>query len=268
MTNDQNQSKHVSAGEGWQWFVTAIRAVRFDAFRLFLITFLYMCAMAVLSLLPTVGPVFAAVFMPFGTVMLGYGTRDALMGVQPGLAGFKDGFRDPKVRNNLFMIGMVFGFILITLNMLYGMLSASDLAQWKIDEQNRVDWKSVATHFPWKAIFIVTVLYIPCLMATWFSPLLVIEKKMSWGKSLFYSFFGCLKNLLPILLLGIILITAVSGMIMITSELVGLLGLAGVELYLYVPVVFICTTTVYCTYWPMYVSLFGSTRSDDPDSQS
>jgi hypothetical protein len=44
------------------------------------------------------------------------------------------------------------------------------------------------------AILLAMVLYLPVLMAFWFAPVLVAWHDMSATKSLFYSFFACLRN--------------------------------------------------------------------------
>lgn len=262
MSNDSNRSKHVPIGEGWNWFVIAILAARKQLFRLFLFVMFYTLTMGFLSVLPVIGVVFAALFMPFGTILLGYGVRDALHDKVPSFACLRQGFENPYIRKNLLFIGLVFATALIFLSILYDFLSASYTAKWVIDANNRVDWQSVAQNFPWIPIGIVVLLYIPVLMATWFSPMLAIEKHMTWGKSLFYSFFGCLKNILPIIMLGLVIIICASTCGYFSVTLVEMFGLQEMNMYVYLPVFFICMTVIYSTYWPMYESLFGSTRSD------
>ena len=70
-------------------------------------------------------------------------------------------FADPVVRQNLMRIGFVYGFILITVNALYGLMAADSMALWKIDANDRLDWASVQANIPWDAIVAVTVVYIP-----------------------------------------------------------------------------------------------------------
>lgn len=264
MTQDNNQSRHLKAGAGWDWFVIAIKAVRAQPFRLFLMTFFYMIVMGISSFIPMFGVIVTALFMPFGTIMLGHGTRDALNNKFPAFSLLKEGFVDKEARQSLLTLGFAFGFVLISVNMIYGLLSAADVAQWQNTPQG-VDWRTVFAHFPWTAIGVSFLVYIPCLMATWFSPLLILEKHMSWGKSLFYSFFGCLKNLLPIFVLGLVLLISVITVISATRSLVQVLELGDMSIYVFMPVIALLATTIYATYWPMYEALFGDTRSDAPE---
>jgi hypothetical protein len=124
-------------------------------------------------------------------------------------------------------------------------------------KDGRLDWSSVAAHIPYGAIAAAMLLYIPGLMATWFSPLLVSERRMTWGKSLFYSFFGCVRNILPILVLGIIIGTVTVGITFGTIWLIEALGLQGISLFILTPIAFILSTITYATYWPMFESLFS-----------
>ena len=71
--------------------------------------------------------------MPFGTAFIGRSTRTALQGGDPRLSELKAVFADPVVRQNLMRIGFVYGFILITVNALYGLMAADSIALWRID---------------------------------------------------------------------------------------------------------------------------------------
>jgi len=261
--SDNNQSRHLSAGAGWTWFVLAVRATRLHAFRLFLIVLFYTFCMGVLTLVPYAGVVVAALFMPFGTILLGHATRDALANKQPGFSLLSDGWKSLYARKNLIAVGLVFGFLLIAANTAYGVFAASDVAQWQYDANHQLDWRSVGLHFPWRGVIAAFVIYIPGLMATWFSPLLCSDKHMAWGKALFYSFFGCLKNILPILVLGLVLVVSASGCFVLASELIDLFTLQSINMYIYFPLGCVVMTVVYATYWPMYDALFGDTQQDD-----
>lgn len=198
---DSNTSRRLPAASGWYWFRDAATAVGRKPLNLLAVTMLYLLIMGFLSAIPYAGIVFAALFMPFGTAFIGRSTRTALQGGDPRLSELKAVFADPVVRQNLMRIGFVYGFILITVNALYGLMAADSIALWKIDANDRLDWASVQANIPWDAIVAVTVVYIPGLMAVWFAPLLASEKRMSWGKAVFYSFFGCLRNIIPVICL-------------------------------------------------------------------
>ena len=259
---DTNHSKHLGAGAGWDWFATAIHAVRLNAARLFLLVFFYSAVMGILMLVPMVGMVFAALFMPFGTILIGHSVRDVLKGKEPGLGLIGKAWADPFARIQLIYTGLFYGFILITAQAAYGILSEPYVELWQVTSEDRLVWSSVFEHFPWMPLAVTLLIYIPGLMATWFSPMLCVDKHMRWGKALFYSFFGCLRNILAILVLGILLAVSITAIFYCTGELVRLLGLKSVDMYIYFPLSCLVLTVVYATYWPMYDGLFGTTQSD------
>ena len=139
---DSNTSRRLPAASGWYWFRDAATAVGRKPLNLLAVTMLYLLIMGFLSAIPYAGIVFAALFMPFGTAFIGRSTRTALQGGDPRLSELKAVFADPVVRQNLMRIGFVYGFILITVNALYGLMAADSIALWKIDANDRLDWAS------------------------------------------------------------------------------------------------------------------------------
>ncbi|HBZ58884.1 MAG TPA: hypothetical protein DEO49_07045 [Sutterella sp.] len=249
-------SRTLAPSAGLDWYRTALRATARQPFALASITFCYLFGMGLLSAVPYFGFVFSALFMPFGSVWIARSARAALEGRSPSYDSLMELMRDAAVRRELIRVGFVFGFVLITCNAVYGILSADAVSQWVVKD-GRLDWSSVAAHIPYGAIAAAMLLYIPGLMATWFSPLLVSERRMTWGKSLFYSFFGCVRNILPILVLGIIIGTVTVGITFGTIWLIEALGLQGISLFILTPIAFILSTITYATYWPMFESLFS-----------
>ena len=256
MSQDLNHSRHLSATAGWHWFIQALRATQSKPLGLMGIAIFYIMGMGLLSALPIFGPVLAALFMPFGTVFLAWSTRDALQGKIPSFSTLSTIWKDFPTRVNLFRVGLVFGFFLVTVNALYGWLSADEISQWTI-QNDRLVWSSVLEHFPYDALIVVLLIYVPGLMATWFAPMLVAEKNMVWGKAVFYSFFGCLRNLLPIIFLRIILFTAVTLVAIAAVLLCDSLGINQMQSLVMTPIAFLSSTVIYATYWPMYKDLFG-----------
>ena len=159
--------------------------------------------------------------------------------------------------------GLVYAFVLITAQALYGYLAEPYWAQWQTQANDRLVWESVFEHFPWMPLGVASIIYIPGVMATWFSPLLCADKGMNWKKALFYSFFGCITNILPILVLGFLLVLGVTGIFFVAGQLVDLLGLHSINMFIFFPLSCLVLTVIYATYWPMYEALFGGTRGKD-----
>ena len=58
------------------------------------------------------------------------------------------------------------------------------------------------------AILLMTALLLPLVMATWFAPALIVFHELGALAAMKASFIGCLKNMLPFLLYGVILLVA------------------------------------------------------------
>ena len=250
------RSRSLPASAGWHWFLSALKATRNQPVVLTGVVLFYMFVMSSLSVLPWVGPVLAALFMPFGTVFVGRATRTALAGGQPSFGMLADIWRDASHRQSLVRIGLVFGFVLVAVNALYGWLAADEISRWVITAENRLDWASVRANIPWDATIAMLVIYIPGLMLVWFAPLLASENHMPCGKACFFSLFGCLRNILPVLVLGVVIIAVAAAVTTAGAWLVSAWELQDSAMVLLTPLVFVISTVVYASYWPMYADLF------------
>ena len=182
-------------------------------------------------------------------------------GRQPAYGILIDLFKDPVKRSRLMRVGAVYALFLLIANYLYIFMAVDEVSQWKVVD-GRLDWASVYANFPWSAAIVTVVVYALGQMATWFAPALVTWKNMTVGKSVFYSFFGCLRNWLAILVLlfiifGITVAAAFAVIILCDS-----LGLGDVSIFILTPIAFFLTTVAYSTIWPMWVDIFGDVNSD------
>lgn len=261
--NDTNHSRHLGPAAGGLWFQAGLAAVRREPLSLAVVAIFYMSTMAILSILPVVGSLAASLFMPFGTVFLGRAVKVTMQGKQPGFALLAEIFRDARHRRALFNVGLVFAVALSLTNLVFDWLAADAVAQWGSLENGRLDWSTVSQHIPYDAMIAAAVIYIPALMATWFAPLLVSEKSMSAGKALFYSFFGCLRNILAVIVLGVVLSVAIGVAAALLVFLISFLELTGSEMFLITPFAFIASTITYACYWPMYQTLFEAVGNRD-----
>src|SRR5204863_6658145 len=58
------------------------------------------------------------------------------------------------------------------------------------------------------AMLLMMALLLPLVMATWFAPALIVFNELGAPAAMKASFIGCLKNMLPFLLYGVILLAA------------------------------------------------------------
>lgn len=207
------------------------------------------------------GLVVAAFFMPFGTMLIIEGTREAYEGRQPSYGVWVELFKDPFKRSRLMRVGVIYAAFLLVANYLYIFMAVDEVSQWQVVD-GRLNWDSVYANFPWSAAVVTVIIYALGQMATWFAPALVTWKNMAVGKAIFYSFFGCLRNWLAIVVLLILIfgftVLCALAVIFITESL----GIGDLSIFVLMPIAFFLTTVAYSTIWPMWVDIFGDVNAD------
>lgn len=207
------------------------------------------------------GLVVAAFFMPFGTMLIIEGTREAYEGRQPSYGVLVELFKDPFKRSRLMRVGVIYAAFLLVANYLYIFMAVDEVSQWQVVD-GRLNWDSVYANFPWSAAVVTVIIYALGQMATWFAPTLVTWKNMAVGKAIFYSFFGCLRNWLAIVVLLILIfgftVLCALAVIFITESL----GIGDLSIFVLMPIAFFLTTVAYGTIWPMWVDIFGDVNAD------
>ena len=207
------------------------------------------------------GHVVAAFFMPFGTMLIIEGTREAYEGRQPSYGVLVELFKDPFKRSQLMRVGVIYAAFLLVANYLYIFMAVDEVSQWQVVD-GRLNWDSVYANFPWSAAVVTVIIYALGQMATWFAPALVTWKNMAVGKAIFYSFFGCLRNWLAIVVLLILIfgftVLCALAVIFITESL----GISDLSIFVLMPIAFFLTTVAYGTIWPMWVDIFGDVNAD------
>lgn len=207
------------------------------------------------------GLVVAAFFMPFGTMLIIEGTREAYEGRQPSYGVLVELFKDPFKRSRLMRVGVIYAAFLLVANYLYIFMAVDEVSQWQVVD-GRLNWDSVYANFPWSAAVVTVIIYALGQMATWFAPALVTWKNMAVGKAIFYSFFGCLRNWLSIVVLLILIfgftVLCALTVIFITESL----GIGDLSIFVLMPIAFFLTTVAYGTIWPMWVDIFGDVNAD------
>lgn len=105
------------------------------------------------------------------------------------------------------------------------------------------------------ALLIVMALMIPVLMAIWFAPtLIVLDQKPFWD-AIKLSFLGCLRNMLPFLVYGLVLL--VIGVVIMLPLLVSWYWLIAV-FFLYI----LFNPIIFCTIYTSYKDIFEHQHSE------
>jgi hypothetical protein len=170
-------------------------------------TALVFLALMVLGMLPLAGGFLVHVLSPFVVAGFLAASRGGSQGEPVTFVFLGAGWREG--RNALLVIGVAYMLATLLIFNLVGFLTGGDLetllrqAQMPgaltPEEAERI----VATALP--ALSLGTLLFAPLLMATWFSPGLVLFERFPPGRALWWSLWACAVNWRPILYYSLIL---------------------------------------------------------------
>ena len=181
----------VPARNGWKWLADGMNFFRASPGMWTLLVLAYWFLLAIMSSIGPIGSIIVAICLPAFSASFSVICDEIRRGnaVRPTLlfAGFQ---RHPRAALTLGVIYL--GSITATLA-LSALADGGMLMDWILFNKppTEADLKEgkLSLSLPLAAI-----LATPVLMAFWFAPLLVVFEHMSASKSLFYSFFACLRN--------------------------------------------------------------------------
>jgi len=193
----------VPTGNGWTWIADAWTIFRAAAGTWIGIVLVLAVILIVLAVLPIIGSVATCVLAPVFTGGLMLASRDA----EAGSLQFSRAFADFTHRfGALVTVGAVYvaGTIAIVLvaSIITGVGMFTMLGGASPDQLARMGLTLALT------LLIILALMLPLFMALWFAPALIVFHDMGAGAAMKASFVGCLKNMLPFLLYGIVLTIA------------------------------------------------------------
>ena len=249
------------AGAGLIWLRDAVRLYRRQPFAFTSLVILYTISVSLLVSVWLVGLPLAAVLIPFGTIGLTLAGRDAERGTMPMPVLLIEPLRIPQQRRALLRLGWVNAGLALVLMVIVWLLGADEFANWKVID-GEIDRATASENFPWDAMVVAAIAYVPVLMLTWFAPQLVAWHGQPLAKALFFSFFACWRNRWPFLTLAAALFAMSWGTIFIVTLLLRAFS-ASPQLtsMLVAPVALVLISIGYATQYPIYRSLI-----DDPAS--
>ncbi len=200
--NFHAEGRTVDAGRGWDWIVEAFALFRKQPGIWMLATVVLGVLFIVIGMIPVLGFLASALLFPIfgGGLMLGCKALDqsGTLELAHLFAGFKQRTGD------LVLVGMfnlvcwvVIGFAVIAvvgggvfMGVMRGGIEGAGL--------------SIASLLI--AMLLVAAMSVPLYMATWFAPVLIVLHDMPPGAALKASFFACLRNWIPFLVYGVVLL--------------------------------------------------------------
>ncbi|MBI4188939.1 MAG: hypothetical protein HY525_00185 [Betaproteobacteria bacterium] len=192
----------VDSGRGWEWIASGWELFKKQPGTWILLLIVLLVCSILISLVPLIGGLanmlLLQVFM--GGVMLGCRALDVDGSLELGhlFAGFKQNTSDLVVLGVLALVAWV--IIIIPALVIVG--GGSFMAMMRGDAMGMAAFGMTFV----LAMLVVLALSIPVYMALWFAPSLIVFHGLKPVAAMKTSFFACLKNIVPFLLYGVILL--------------------------------------------------------------
>lgn len=246
---------------GFSWFKDSCRTLKLQPLSFPGIVIFSLLVSMMLSGIPLIGTLLASLWMPYASVMTGFAARDTLDGRVPVYYTLIAIIRDKTSRYPLLILGLLSSVWMEIVMLVFEWLGRGDLDKWKITSEG-VDMASITGNFPLTAFLAAFALYVPILMMTLFAPLLIVQNRQKVGKSLFYSFFGVLRGIRPII--GWLVSTTVfsSAVFLLLDMLFIGIGLPQGFAFLAPLVVALLSAVCQAGVWVMFRDIFAGSNPD------
>jgi uncharacterized membrane protein len=196
--------RSVAAGRGLSWFGEGLELFKLAPWIWILNVVLFFIILALLNAIPMIS-ILTSLLTPVFVGGLMVGCRDLDLGQRLRVAHLFAGFQNRagaliglgaiNVILTILIVGVVFGVMLVLVNVDLETLDAWESGQ--IHEQQMLAMLLV--------VLLVMLFMLPLIMLFWFAPtLIVLHDDVGILEAMRLSFFGCLKNILPFLIYGIV----------------------------------------------------------------
>jgi hypothetical protein len=238
------QARVVHALRGANWLVTGWRLFCAAPLGWLAVVFVYWVVMMLVSLLPF-GIAAAPLLVPAFSVGFMAAGRAAARGAPVELAQLFEAFRG-RLKPQL-ALGACY------LACLAALLGAS----WLLDEgalgEVLVSPRAELQPGMRGTLAVVMLLYVPVIMAFWFSPVLVAWHNAGVAKSLFFSFAACLINWRAFLVYGALTLLAPALVLLVLAQALGAAALRALAL----PLMIFVLPTLLASFYASYRDVFA-----------
>ena len=196
------RARAVDAGRSWEWLVSGFGLFKKQPGMWILLLIVYLVVSVLIALVPLLGSIANLVLYPvfIAGLMLGCNAleRGGELEISHLFAGFKQNTSD------LLMVGLLalVGWIVILIPMFVIVGGGAFFAALRGDASAVAAFGLTFA----LAFLVVLALSIPLYMALWFAPTLVALHQLKPMDALKESFFACLRNIIPFLLYGVIVL--------------------------------------------------------------
>ena len=198
----QAGGRTVAAGRGWDWIVEAFALFRKQPGIWILMAVVLGALFIVISMIPLLGTFATALLSPIFAAGLMLGCKDLERG---GALEFEHLFAGFKQKTgDLVMVGAfnLIGWVVIA----FAVVTVIGGGVFMGVTRGGIEGAGISIVSMMIAALLVTGLSVPLYMATWFAPALIVLQGRGAGDALKTSFFACLRNWVPFLVYGVVLL--------------------------------------------------------------
>jgi uncharacterized membrane protein len=196
----------VAAGHGWDWIVSGWELFKKQPGMWIGIVVVAMILFFVMAFIPLVGSLASMVLGPVfaGGVMLGCKALDEGGSLEFGhlFAGFRDKL------GALAAVGAIYLVAVIVIALVVGLVTGAGIFALMSGGDPGAGATAGAVMGLLLAVLLMLALLVPVFMAMWFAPALVVLQERGAVDAMKESFAGCLKNIVPFLIYGVVLFVA------------------------------------------------------------
>ena len=194
-------ARSVEGGRGWSWIAAGWDLFKAQPGMWILLMIVYLVFVILVSLVPFLGPLINMLIYPVIAAGMMIGCRAVENGQPLEVAHLFAGFRQNT--SNLLMLGLltIVGWIVILVPVMLVMGGSALLTGMSSPAALGAAGSSFLI-----AVLLIIALSVPLYMALWFAPALVVFHALTPTDALKTSFFACLRNIVPFLLYGVILV--------------------------------------------------------------
>ena len=200
----QVAGRTVAAGRGWDWIAEAFALFRKQPGIWILAAIVLGVLFIVISMIPLLGSLANALLFPIFGAGLMLGCRDLDRGGALEVAHLFAGFKHKT--GDLVMVGAfnLFGWVVIA----FAVFMVVGGGVFMGVMRGGMPGAGISIASILIAVLLAVGLSVPLYMATWFAPALIVLQDMAPADALKASFFACLRNWIPFLVYGIVLLVA------------------------------------------------------------
>ena len=190
----------VPIGHGWDWIAGGWELFKKQPGIWVLLVIVYLAIFIGLSFIPFAGVLATSLLWPVfgGGTMVGCRTQEGGGSLEVGhlFAGFREKF------GTLAAVGAIYLAIYVAVALVVGLITGVDLsALFGAEPDTDADFDVMPFLL---AMLLIAAALLPVMMALWFAPALVLFHGRGALEAMKESFLGCLKNVLPFLLYGVL----------------------------------------------------------------